>query len=147
MLQEEVNRYYQIWREASRAYEDWARKRGTTYNSVLVLMTLLENGESCTQKMICDYWQLPKQTVNAILKGLETRGYVHLTPSETDKRSKRISLTSAGSAYAEEITGEMRCLDIRAAESLGAEELTRLNDALASYLAYFKEAEASGREG
>lgn len=140
-LHEQLNRYYQLWCDATQLYEKWSKQRGITYNYVLTLCTLLSNQEHCTQKIICDQWGLPKQTVNTILKDFEKKGYVTLASLPTDKRNKLILLTDEGRKYANEIATTLMDLDIYAIEKMGIERMKYLNDSLALYLEYFREAE------
>ena len=46
--------------------------------------------------MISEKWNIPKQTVNTILKDFLNKGYVEKVSSETDKRNKIVCLTEAG---------------------------------------------------
>ena len=143
-LQEQLNLYYQIWCEATQLYEKWSRKRGITYNTVLALCTLHNNQEHCTQKMICDQWGLPKQTVNTILKDFENKGYVTFDFLPSDRRNKLILLTDSGKKYASEISSSLNCLDFYATKKMGLDRMKHLNEDLALYLKYFREAEQDG---
>lgn len=140
-LQEEINRYYQLWCDATQLYEKWSKQRGITYNTVLAFCTLLSNQEHCTQKMICEQWSLPKQTVNTILKDFEKKGYVSFAYMPSDKRNKLISLTDNGREYANEISSALNNLDTYAAKKMGLDGMKSLNNSLAFYLKYFREAE------
>lgn len=140
-LQEQINRYYQLWCDSTQLYEKWAKQRGITYNTVLALCTLINNQEQCTQKMICDQWGLPKQTVNTILKDFEKKGYVTFAYLPSDKRNKLISLTEEGKKYANEISSALYHLDIYAAEKMGLERMISLNENIEHYLKFFREAE------
>ncbi len=140
-LQEQINRYYQLWCDATQFYEKWSKQRGITYNTVLVLCTLLSNQEHCTQKMICEQWGLPKQTVNTILKDFEKKAYVSFAYLPSDKRNKLISLTDDGREYANEISEALYNMDSYAAEKMGLDGMERLNESLTLYLKYSHEAE------
>ena len=140
-LNEELNRYYQLWCDATQLYERWSKQRGITYNYVLALCTLLNNQAYCTQKMICDQWGLPKQTVNTILKDFEKKGYVTFENLPSDKRNKLILLSDQGKDYANEISEALTNLDTYAFQKMGIERMRDLNDSLELYLKYFREAE------
>ena len=140
-LREQIDRYYQLWCDATQLYEKWAKQRGITYNTVLTLCTLLSNQKHCTQKMICEQWGLPKQTVNTILKDFEQKGYVTFANMQSDKRNKLISLTDSGSKYATEISTALYALDFYAIGKMGMTRMTDLNDNLDLYLKYYREAE------
>lgn len=145
-LHEELNRYYQLWCDATQLYEKWSKQRGITYNYVLTLCTLLNNQEYCTQKMICDQWGLAKQTVNTILKDFEKKGYVTFTNLSSDKRNKLILLTDDGKSYANEISEALTNLDMYAFQKMGIDRMKYLNDSLELYLKYFREAEQGTEE-
>lgn len=140
-FQEQIDRFYQTWRDATQVYEDWSKQRGITYNYVLTLCTLISNQEHCTQKMICEHWELPKQTVNTILKDFEKKGYVILANLPSDKRNKLISLTDRGREYAYEISTALYKLDFYAVNRIGLGRMENLNDSLSLYLKYFREAQ------
>lgn len=141
ILQEQLNRYHELWCDATQLYEKWAKQRGITYNYVLVLCTLLNHPLHCTQKIIAQKWGVPKQTINTILKDLQNKGYVILTHQPSDNRNKLILLTDNGMQYAKEIEAALTSLDTYAIEKMGLERMKFLNDNLADYLKYFRKAE------
>ena len=77
---EELNRYYEVWRETNYIYEDWAKQHGTSACCLLTLISIDESEDPCTQKRISQQWSMPKQTTNMVLKDLESKGYVELVP-------------------------------------------------------------------
>lgn len=80
----------------------WIAKCGVGYNHFAVLYSLMDKGE-CTQKLICDEWYLPKQTVFNICKEYKEKGWIEFGESDTEKRAKVMRLTAEGRAYAEPI--------------------------------------------
>jgi DNA-binding MarR family transcriptional regulator len=50
---------------------------------------------------LADQIGITKQAMNDLLRQLEDRGYLELTPDPTDRRAKRISLTKRGVALAD----------------------------------------------
>ena len=85
---EQLQRFYALWKEGNAMYEEWAKKRGLSSNSVLVLYSLYELKENCTQKSISQKWSIPKQTINTILKEFSANGYIELLTDKEDKRNK-----------------------------------------------------------
>lgn len=85
---EQLKRYYSAWRATNAIYEDWAKKYGLSYYELLVLLSLREGKEPCTQKQICEQWTLPKQTVHSILRNFLEREWVTFHVLENDKRNK-----------------------------------------------------------
>ena len=81
---EQLQRFYALWREENAMYDDWAREQGLSSNSALILYSLYEAKESCTQKSISQIWSIPKQTVNRILKEFLANGYIELLTDKAD---------------------------------------------------------------
>lgn len=125
---EQLQRFYALWKESNTIYEEWARKRGLSSNSVLVLYSLYELKENCTQKSISQKWSIPKQTVNTILKEFSVNGYIELLTDKEDKRNKLITLTPKGKAYAGEIIEALHKRELFAIDRMGLENVTRMND-------------------
>lgn len=140
-LKEQIDRYYQLSCSTTHLYESWAKQRGITYKYVLTICTLLSNQEHCTQKMICEQWGLPKQTVNTILKDLKRKEYVTFIDLPSDRRNKVISLTDSGREYANKISTELYNLDYYVVEKMGLDCMRELNENLALYLEYYHEAQ------
>ena len=78
-------------------YEKLAQKQGTTYNFVQIYYIIKFNRAS-TQKEISDLWQVPKQTVNNVIKKLIADKHIILISNKEDKREKIIKLTPLGEA-------------------------------------------------
>ena len=57
---EQLQRFYALWKEGNAMYEDWAKKHGLSSNGVLVLYSLYEAKDNCTQKSISQNWSIPK---------------------------------------------------------------------------------------
>ena len=125
---EQLQRYYALWREENAMYDDWAREQGLSSNSALILYSLYEAKESCTQKSISQMWSIPKQTVNTILKEFSANGYIELLTDKEDKRNKLITLTPEGNAYAGKIMEALHKRELFAIDRMGLENLLRMND-------------------
>ena len=65
MLQD-IQAYNALWLDSSVLYREWAKAHDVSYFELLVILSLTEG--PCSQKEICQKWQIPKQTVNSILK-------------------------------------------------------------------------------
>lgn len=65
-------------------YAQWAKLKGVSYSMLMVLYSI-NDLEICTQKDICLYWILPKQTVHSVLVSLDKKGYVKIEQSEKKK--------------------------------------------------------------
>lgn len=142
-MQAQLERYYALWKDCTAAYEEWSKEQGLSSNGVLVLYSFCSS-EYCTQRSISSKWCIPKQTVNTILKDLEKKGYVEMAAVQEDKRSKQLTLTEAGRAFAEEVVGKLRKKEVRVMEKMGLENITALNDHLALFTDLFREEDTEG---
>ena len=136
----ELNKYYAVWQECNYVYEEWAKAHGLSINSLWVLSDIYEGKEDCTQRKISQHWQIPKQTVNMILKDLEKRGFVELLPIQEDKRNKRIQFTAKGNEYADTIISSLRKVELFVIEEMGTERIKQLNENMALFVELFSKA-------
>ena len=86
----------------SRFYDEYAKSVGLTLAEFKVL-AILKKVKTPTQAKIVQLAYLPKQTVNAIIKGFLKKELVETIESDTDKRNKVISFTKKGKKYADEL--------------------------------------------
>lgn len=129
-----LDSYYDYWFGVSAFYETWAKKRGLTANSLFTLYVIHANSSSCTQRLICEKLQLPKQTVNAILDIFEKKGYVLKEVLEEDRRNKRLLLTSSGQVYTDGLLAELHSLEERALLNMQASDRAALIKSSHSFL-------------
>lgn len=137
---EELRRYYEVWQETNSVYEEWAKAHGISLNCLLMLVSIDEGGEGCTQKKISSQWMIPKQTVNMLLKDLENKHFVELFPLPQDKRTKQIRFTPEGKAYADAVLSELRKAELFVIEKMGLERIRILNENMALFASLFSEA-------
>ena len=121
-----IDSYYAYWFGISAFYETWAKQRGLTANGLFALYVLHETPLHCTQRLICEKLQLPKQTVNAILESFEKKGYVLKKVAEDDRRSKHLLLTQAGQRYTDALLTELFQFEERALRAMQPEEQAAL---------------------
>lgn len=68
-------------------------------------LTVLDSAEDGLYPFeIADLMGVSRATASGLLKGLESSGYVLSSPSETDGRMKKISLTAEGAGLVDELT-------------------------------------------
>ena len=83
------------------AYYFFSRRAGIKEN-ILVLLYAMDDGKPHSHKQICEDWLVPKTTINTNIRELKKAGYVKLFPGE-GTREKKIGLTEAGMAFAQQI--------------------------------------------
>ena len=131
--QECSNMLWEMHNVVTGFYNEYAKSVGLTLPSLKVL-SILHREISCTQKYITQLTYLPKQTVNAIIKGFNIQGLVtEPVESNSDKRNKNVSLTEEGKKYAEKIISKAQEAEYRALEKLGEERRTLMVEAIAFY--------------
>ena len=113
-------------------YSSWSKKHGVSYNEMLVLYTIRDNG-FCTQKQICDSYLLPRQTMNNVITSLRRDGILEISEKHSAGREKAFVLTPKGADYAQALMDAMNTVESRAVELLGSEKLEVLTALMLEY--------------
>ncbi|MDO5422979.1 MAG: MarR family transcriptional regulator [Eubacteriales bacterium] len=132
--------YNRLARETDMLYHTIALNAGLSDSAFLIFYTILELGEGCLQKDICDMHSVSKQTVHSSIRKLEQDGY--LTLSQDTRREKKIFLTPEGRRLVNEkivpvmemeneILNEMSKEDCQELLRLSQEYMERLRDKIA----------------
>ena len=89
------------------AYEAYGRGCKLGSPNLLWILYALNDGERHRQKRISEEWAIPRSTANTIVKELESKGYVALSPIEGERRELLLSLTPGGKEYADGILSDL----------------------------------------
>lgn len=119
-------------------YRVWAKKHQLNYNALVILYTL-EDYKICTQKQICDFWALPKQTVHGILQELEKKGYITISDNAENKRERLVQFTESGEVYALSVLRQLHEMEENAMRNLGSEQREQLITSNTKYYELLKE--------
>ena len=92
-----------------------------------------------TQSRISEQLCLSRQTLNSAFKLLVKKDLIRLEPLETDQRTKRAILTSAGQELAERIAGVMHYIEGQAWGKLEKNEQEMLAKLTQKYACVLKE--------
>ena len=133
-----ANEYLHIYIELNAQYEAYAKSLGISYSTLSALRIILEHDGDCTQRTICEYTFLPKQTVNAIVTALLRHGAIRMVELDSDRRHKVIYLTDKGQAFALEVIQKMKNAESKAMESLDENQKETLLTAAKLYVARFR---------
>ncbi|MCQ2087025.1 MAG: MarR family winged helix-turn-helix transcriptional regulator [Bacilli bacterium] len=87
-------------------YAEYAKNSGVKENLLWILYALNDN-KVHSQKEICETWDLPRSTVNTIMKELESDSYVELVQIKGQKRELEVKLTQKGKDYASSLLAEL----------------------------------------
>lgn len=141
LLNKQLDRFYNLWRESIIIYEDWAKQQGLSDNMVMIMDSVFNTPENCTPGYICHKWFIPKQTVNSILRDFEKKGYITLLPHPTDKRNKIIHMTKNGEVVMGNVVSKLRNLEFYVFKQMGKDKIETMNDNLEEFIKLFREGE------
>ena len=112
---------------------------GVDTSELYVVDALWDEAEGLSQRTICERCDMGKQTVSAICKRLGARDFVTAHPSEADKRERIMALTDEGREWWSQPVERMRELEVKAAESITAEEIGVFIKVVEQYAKTFQE--------
>lgn len=117
-------------------YAAIAKKIGVSFHTLMVLYAL-DQDQGSTQSKISKTWLIPKQTLNTVIKDLQSKEYVKLETGRNQKE-KLVYFTPIGKKFAKETLFDVYALEDKAIEKIGKErflEMVQVNkdftDALA----------------
>jgi len=110
-------------------YTKLAQKHGFPYGLIQVLYILRLNSH-VTQKQISEICEIPKQTVNSVIKQLKADSHITLTANDEDRREKKIQFTPLGEAYSQEILKPFLELNKMVVNKIGMDLLLQLSKKL-----------------
>ncbi len=113
-------------------YSAWSKKHGVSYNEMLVLYTIRDNG-FCTQKQICESYLLPKQTVNHVITSMLREGLLCDSPENSSGREKAYVFTAKGEEYAAPLLTSLGIVEEKAVEAMGACKIRKMTALICEY--------------
>ncbi|MBE5958367.1 MAG: MarR family transcriptional regulator [Lachnospiraceae bacterium] len=102
-------------------YGEFAKKSNVS-SALLWVLYALNDGNPHTQIEISNDWELPKTTVNTVIKEIQKNGYVELVPIKGKRREMSIVLTESGKKYANSVLSELYKKEGEVYKSLNREE-------------------------
>ena len=120
-------------------YSAWSKNHGVSYNEMLVMYTVQDNGY-CTQKQISESYLLPKQTVNNVFVSMIKNGLLTESPEHNVGREKAYVLTQKGIETAAPLLSSIGEVEKRAALSMGIRKLEQLTALMTEYDELLKKA-------
>lgn len=116
-------------------YTMYAKRYRVKENELWILYAL-NDGNEHSQIEISQNWDIPKTTINTIIKQFEKVGYVELIQIKGKKREMNIKLTKDGREYAEKLLSDLYLLEKKLYSSFTFDagnllnELTEMKDKL-----------------
>ena len=102
-------------------YDEFA-KQSNVSTALLWVLYALNDGNSHTQIEISNDWELPKTTVNTVIKEIQKNGYVDLIPIKGKRREMSIVLTENGKKYADRVLVDLYKKEAEVYKALSSEE-------------------------
>ena len=102
-------------------YDEFAKKSNVS-SALLWVLYALNDGNSHTQIEISNDWELPKTTVNTVIKEIQKNGYVDLIPIKGKRREMSIVLTESGKKYADRVLTDLYKKEAEVYKALSSEE-------------------------
>lgn len=113
-------------------YSAWSKQHGISYNEMLVLYTIRDNG-FCTQKQICGNYLLPKQTVHHVIASMMSNGLLREEPMKRAGREKALVFTEKGEEYAAPLLASIGELEEKAVSAMGLQRLRQMTSLVREY--------------
>ncbi|UBZ03943.1 MarR family winged helix-turn-helix transcriptional regulator [Bifidobacterium pseudolongum] len=96
-LDTQLPAFFEEFRRIDLIYGAYGRPLWAVFSVYLIFDYICQN-DGMSQREICAYTLLPRQTVNNVINVFASQGLLRLEGSRHDKRVKRIHLTDAGGA-------------------------------------------------
>lgn len=133
--------YIRLQHQIDEFYHELAVRQKLSDSALLVLWTLVDLGEGCTQRDICLQFSLTKQTVHSSVQKLSKEGFLSLRPGPG--REVRVFLTEAGRALVQEKVMPLKGAEEAASRRMGEAELTAMLHLTRKWFSLFQEEAAS----
>ena len=114
------------------SYSVWSNAQGISYHEMLVYYTIREYG-FCTQKLICESYLLPKQTINNVFANLRKKGILLQDRARSTGREKAFVLSEAGKENYLQCIGKLDEAETDAFDRMGEEKMQALKDLFLEY--------------
>lgn len=125
------------WNQGCAVYNKWADLQGINRNVLIVFYALDMKGEM-TQKSIADYYAIPKQSINGVIRKLTQEGYLQFMESAGDRREKRIRLTQKGKEYSREILNPLYQIEDYVFGVIGKERVSQMIETMRLFSILFE---------
>lgn len=133
--------YIRLQHQIDEFYHELAVRQKLSDSALLVLWTLVDLGEGCTQRDICLQFSLTKQTVHSSVRKLTREGFLSLRPGPG--REVQVFLTEAGRALVQEKVLPLKNAEEAASRRMGEEELRAMLRLTRKWLSLFQEEAAA----
>ncbi|KAA8829473.1 MarR family winged helix-turn-helix transcriptional regulator [Bifidobacterium myosotis] len=116
-IAERLDRFFDELHRIDVALADYGRRLGLS-DSTMCVLDYLNDHDGVSQREICDYTMLPRQTVNNVISSFMDQGYIRFGESEGDRRVKTVWFTESGRRYCNALIAPERGAEYRAMSEL-----------------------------
>lgn len=95
-----LEEYNYLWRKIENLWHEIAWKAGLSDSAYEIFSTILELGEGCLQRDICNRNSISKQTIHSAIKKMEREGMIEF--GQEHGNDKRVYLTRHGKELVKE---------------------------------------------
>ena len=128
--------YNCLYREYDSIFHDVALASGLSDSAFAILYHIMELGDGCLQKDICDRLFMSKQTIHSAIQKLRDQGYLALEPGKG--RNMHIRLTQTGRRIVQQVVLPVRGLEEAAFRELGDQSSRELLRLTGRYVATYR---------
>lgn len=145
-MKQSNRKLWDLWGQTNALYTQWCSENNVNYYRYLILYVLDDN-ESITQKQISDSTGLSRQTVSSVIRSLKAEGIITLHSATKDRREKYIRMTDEGKFYAVNVLKKLYEIESRVFDMIGEERIKQMLDEVSLFNTVFeKEAEKMKNE-
>lgn len=117
-----------------RIYQKWAKSQNIGYYDMLLYYALMEiDNQGMTQVQFYKELDIPKTTVNSIVKNQLKQGYIYFEVNPENKKEKLIYLSESGLEYAKKLILPLFAIEEYAASLLDDQEVEMFSKILSTY--------------
>ena len=133
--------YIRLQHQIDECYHELAVRQKLSDSALLVLWTLVDLGEGCTQRDICLQFSLTKQTVHSSVRKLAKEGFLSLQPGPG--REVRVYPIEAGRALIQEKIIPLKQAEEATSLRMGEADLRSMLQLTQKWFSLFQEETAS----
>ena len=116
----------QQFQNMDNVYEEYAKSKGMTYISLVVLEEIYELRDGCTQKQISEDTHYPKQSINLVVKAFLEDSFVELKELPENRKNKGITLTVKGHQLCNDVVVPLLQQEEMVLQEMGSRESQEL---------------------
>lgn len=117
-----------------RIYQKWAKSQNVGYYDMLLYYALMEiDNQGMTQVQFYKELDIPKTTVNSIVKNQLKQGYIYFEVNPENKKEKLIYLSESGLEYAKKLILPLFAIEEHAASLIDDQEVEMFSKILSTY--------------